>query len=308
VKRILLTGSTGFIGRHCLPLLVAHGYEVHAVSSKARGEKSPDVYWHQADLLDECQAAALINKVQPSHLLHLAWYAVPKNYWNSSENLRWVRASLSLLQEFAKHNGERVVMAGTCAEYDWSYGYCSETLTPLAPSTLYGVCKHSLQSILDAFSKQTELSAAWGRIFFLYGPHENPDRLISSVIRNLLHGLPAPCSHGNQVRDFLYVVDAASAFVALLQSNIQGAVNIGSGVPISLKNIIYKIGEKIGRSDLIRLGEIASSLNDPPFLVANIQRLKVQVGWNARYSLDMGLDQTIQWGKDNLSLIVNDRR
>ncbi len=300
MNKVFITGSNGFIGRHCLPLLVARGYEVHAVSSSATNGNSPNVYFHQADLLNEGNIQALMTEVQPSHLLHLAWYSVPGKYWTSTENVRWVQASLGLLQAFTLTGGRRAVMAGSCAEYDWRYGYCSEQVTPLLPITLYGVCKHSLQNILDAFARETGVSVAWGRIFFLYGPHEHPDRLISSVIRSLLNGKPARCSHGNQVRDFLYVEDVAGAFVALLESNVEGAVNIASGRPIALKDIIHNIGEKLGREDLIRLGALPASVNEPHLLVADVNRLRNEVGWQPRYSLDKGLEQTITWWKSHL--------
>lgn len=299
MKRVLLTGATGFIGRHCLPSLVARGYEVHAVSSKAQRENAPDVHWHQADLLDSTQIAELVTRVQPSHLLHLAWFAVPGKYWTSPENLRWVQASLDLLQAFASCGGQRVVSAGTCAEYDWEYGYCSEEVTPLAPSTLYGVCKHSLQIMLDAFAKQTGLSAAWGRIFFLYGPHEYPNRLVASVIRSLLQGEPARCSHGNQIRDFLYVQDTAEAFVALLESETTGPVNIASGRPITLKEVVFQIAEKLDRQGLVHLNAVPAPAGEPRLLVADVNRLTSEVGWSPKYDLRAGLESTIEWWQQN---------
>jgi nucleoside-diphosphate-sugar epimerase len=174
MKKVLLTGANGFIGRHCLTLLQAKGYEVHAVSRRTGvllvNEIDSNVYWHQADLLDPQNTEDLLKEVKPTHLLHLAWYTVPREYWTSSENLRWVQGSLALFQSFMKYGGERAVVAGTCAEYDWGSDCCSETTTALAPKTLYGNCKHALQLILSAFSAQQELSLAWGRIFFLYGP------------------------------------------------------------------------------------------------------------------------------------------
>jgi nucleoside-diphosphate-sugar epimerase len=226
MKRVLITGATGFIGRHCLPTLLASGYEVHTASTRATSANLPDVHVHQADLLEPAQVAALLANVQPSHLLHLAWYTQPGSYWTSLENIRWVQASLDLLQTFVAHGGQRVVMAGSCAEYDLSYGYCAERITPLRPTTMYGKAKHALQLLEDAFAEQTQISAAWGRLFFLYGPHEYPERLVAAVIRALLQKQPARCSHGNQIRDFLYVQDAANAFVALLESDVRGAVNI----------------------------------------------------------------------------------
>lgn len=301
MNKVLLTGATGFIGRHCLSSLLANGYEVHAVSCRPRPEDPSGVRWHQADLLNPARVSELMADVRPSHLLHLAWFAVPGKYWTSPENLRWVQASIDLLRGFARHGGRRVVMAGTCAEYDWRYGYCAERVTPLAPSTLYGTCKHSLQLMSDAFAQQAELDAAWGRIFFLYGPHENPNRLVASVVRAVLSGEPAPCSHGNQLRDFLYVQDVADAFVALLNSGVSGAVNIGSGRPVALKDIIYKIAGKVERQDLIQLGALTAPANEPPMLVADVRRLSNEVGWSPGYDLDLGLEQTIAWWKNHVS-------
>src|SRR5712692_3556187 len=139
MTRILLTGASGFLGRHCLQQLAERGHEVHAISSKAlraNQQLAPQVQWHRADLLDTAQTASLLSAVKPSHLLHLAWYTVPGKYWTSIENFNWVQASLNLLQLFAEHGGERVVMAGTCAEYDWTNGWCSEETTPLRPTTV----------------------------------------------------------------------------------------------------------------------------------------------------------------------------
>jgi nucleoside-diphosphate-sugar epimerase len=297
MKRVLITGATGFIGQHCPPLLVARGYEVHAVSSRKIIANESNIHWHQIDLLNFPQMAALIAEVQPSHLLHVAWYTVPGKYWTSTENLRWVQASIGLLQEFVRHGGQRVVMAGTCAEYDWRYGYCSEAVTPLAPTTLYGICKHSLQLMLAAFSRQAGLSTAWGRIFFLFGPHEHPDRLVAYVIRSLLRGEPARCSHGRQIRDFLHVQDVANAFVALLESGVSRPVNIASGQPVALRELIYEIAAKFNRDDLIQLGAVSTPPDEPPLLVADVRCLHDELGWTPKYDLDTGLEQTIDWWK-----------
>jgi nucleoside-diphosphate-sugar epimerase len=297
MKKILITGASGFIGRNCLRALLRLGYEVHAVCPDSLEEAYPAVKWHRADLLKLEEAKELVAGLKATHLLHFAWYAEPKKYWTSDENFKWVRASTELLKEFYSNGGHRAVMAGTCAEYDWGQGICSENTTPLLPTTVYGKCKHSLQGALADFSGKTGLSSAWGRIFFLYGPNEHPARLVSSVIISLLQGKPASCSYGNQIRDFLHVEDVASAFVALLESDVRGAVNIASGRPIALKEVICKIGEKLKQPKLIRLGDIPSPKDEPPLLVADVKRLKEEVGWAPKYDIDSGLDQTIKWWK-----------
>lgn len=298
MNRVLVTGPTGFIGRHCLPFLLEKGYEVHGVIPvEAIKPEFPDVQWHVANLLDTACIPSLLEKVKPSHLLHFAWVTTPGAYWTSAENLRWLQTSLELLRVFKSHGGRRVLMAGSCAEYDWRFGYCSENITPLSPDTLYGICKKSLSEILMSSASPEGWSAAWGRIFFLYGAHEHPSRLVPSVINALLDGKPALCTHGNQVRDFLYVEDVASAFAALLDSEVGGAVNIASGEPVTLKNIIYRIAGKLERPDLVQLDAISASASDVPLLIGDASRLKQDVGWSPRYDLDTGLEMTIDWWK-----------
>ena len=295
MKRILLTGATGFIGQQCLPLLLEQGYEVHAVSSKRFEEIKSEIYWHRVDLLDSVQISKWMSSVQPSHLLHFAWYLVPGKYATAPENVLWVQNGLELLRKFHECGGRRVVIAGSCFEYDWSYGYCSEFVTPRKPSTLYGICKNALQDLLDGYASEIGLSSAWGRIFFLYGPHEHPARLVPSVIRSLLRGDRARCTSGDQIRDYLHVQDVANAFVTLLESNIQGPVNIASGRPIALKDIIFKIADKLNGQDLIQLGALPTPENESPLVIGDVSRLFKEVGWRPKYDLNHGLDKTIDW-------------
>jgi nucleoside-diphosphate-sugar epimerase len=225
---------------------------------------------------------------------------MPGKYWTAEENFLWVQVSLELLRQFRECGGQRVVMAGTCAEYDWKYGYLSEFTTPKKPDSPYGICKNALQEMLASYSQVSGISSAWGRIFFLYGTYEHPNRLVSSVIRSLLKGESARCSHGNQIRDFLYVQDVADAFVAVLESDIVGAVNIASGQPIAIKDVVDKIAKKLDSLELIQLGAIPANANEAPFLVADVTRLSKEVGWLPKYNLESGLEQTINWWKEQI--------
>jgi len=302
MKKVLLTGAAGFIGRHTIQHLIEVDYEVHAVDCIAQPsfKQEPHIFWHQCNLLDTDQLKRLLLKVKPTHLLHFAWCTTPGEYWSSIENIRWVQTSLQLVMNFIEEGGKRAVLAGTCAEYDWTYGYCSEGITPIIPRTLYGICKNGLQEILSKFSKQTSISSAWGRIFFLYGPYEAKIRLVPSVITSLLQDRPARCTHGNQIRDFLHVDDVASAFVSLLESNVEGPVNIASGRPIALKSIIYIIADLLGKKHLIELGVLPPPKDEPPFFVADVRKLNQQVGWKPKITLEAGLKSTIEWWEQNM--------
>ena len=297
--RVVLTAANGFIGRHCLVPLLERGYEVCAVSS--RPQVARDVDWRQVDLLNVSDVSTLMAAVRPTHLLHMAWVTTPGHYWTSPENLKWVAGSLHLLHEFRKNGGTRVVMAGSCAEYDWISGLCSEASTPLAPATLYGSCKHALQLVLEAFARETALSSAWGRIFFTYGPHEHRARLVPSIITPLLTGQPVECSDGLQARDFLFVQDVADAFVALLATNVSGAVNIASGRTVRIRDIALQLADRLGGHELIKFGARPSPRGEPPILAADVGRLRTEVGWTPRFPLDEGLDLSIRWWTQQLS-------
>jgi nucleoside-diphosphate-sugar epimerase len=222
---------------------------------------------------------------------------VPGKFWEARENVDWVRASLELLCAFADSGGKRIVAAGSCAEYDSAAGECLENLTPLLPRTLYGTSKFAFERLLLSSGEQTGLSSASGRIFFLYGPNEHRSRLVAYAIRSLLKGEPALCSEGKQILDFMHVEDAASAFVALLESDLQGPVNIGSGNPVSLRVVLEEIGRQLGRLDLIRFGANAG-VRDTARLWANVGRLDTELGWLPRYTLAGGITQTIEWWRN----------
>jgi len=296
MKNVLLTGASGFIGHHCIEPLLARGYEVHAVSTRAV-KQDKRVKWHQADLLQGGASKSLLAEVKPTHLLHLAWFVVPGKLITSPENFSWVRASMELVQEFAGQGGKRLTICGSGYEYDWNYGYCSEKLTPAAPNTVYGACKQALNVLVQSFAGQSSLSAAWGRVFFLYGPNEHPQRLVSSVILSLLKDEPAKCSHGRQIRDYMHVQDVADGLVALLDSEVTGAVNVSSGQATTLRDIVLTIGRVLERPDLIQLGAIPARANDTPLVVGENARLLNEVGWKQQFELEAGLRQTIDWWK-----------
>jgi nucleoside-diphosphate-sugar epimerase len=308
---VLVSGAGGFIGRWSVPRLIAGGYEVHAVAARAPGRELPaqlsGATIHHADLLREESVDALIQEVRPSHLLHFAWVATPGVYWTSPDNRRWLAASQHLLQSFLGNGGMRAVMAGTCAEYDWSrVGVCNERGSPLADEagaaiTPYAECKIAMQRALAAFGSVRHLSTAWGRIFFQFGPGEHPDRLVASVIMNLLSGREALCTHGRQIRSFLHVADLGSAFAALLDGVTEGPVNMGSPDRISVAGLLEEIALQIGRPELLRFGVRDAPPSEPPLLVPDVGRLYDEVGWRPRFALHDAIADTISWWRRQAS-------
>jgi len=295
--RVLITGTSGFIGRHTIGPLLVRGYEVvPTTSGTPPGDDRAGVHWCRADLLREADTERLIDEAQATHLLHLAWYYKPGTVYTSVENVRWVEATLRLLRQFVRSlDARRVVLAGTCAEYGASAEPANELLTPVAPATMYGHAKHATAALGRHVCESAGISMANGRVFFVFGPGEHPDRLVSSVARALLAGVEAPCSHGTQVRDFQLSVETAAALAALLDSEVQGPVNIGSGEQLSVREVVEYLGRLSGRSELLRLGAIPARPHEQQLIVPDLQRLVNEVGFRPRTSVAEGLELTFRW-------------
>jgi nucleoside-diphosphate-sugar epimerase len=292
-RRVLLTGASGFIGRHAIAPLLVRGFEVHAVARHPPPAAS-GVVPHAVDLLDPSVHARLIEAVRPTHWLHAAWDVTPGRYWNAPENLDWVAASLRLYRAFAAGGGTRMVGVGTCAEYDWSGGVLDEATTPLMPATLYGAAKHALHQILASAAGVDGISLAWGRVFFLYGPHESAGRLVPAVITALLRDEAALTGDATAVRDFMHVADVAEALVTVLDGLHEGGVNIATGVSLPMRDVVLEIAAQIGRPDLLRLGARPTPASEPARLTATASGLRI-LGFTPRFDLASGLAQTIAW-------------
>lgn len=297
--RVLLTGSTGFIGSHVARLLVGQGCDVHALvrerSDLARiSDIVPLLHLVRGDLL-ACDGLQMkLERVRPEICIHLAWYTVPGKYLTARENVRLLDASVNLASRLADLGCRRFVGMGTCLEYDLSAGYLSED-SPVKPSTLYGACKLAVQMVLEQLARTTGMEVAWLRLFYLYGPWEDERRLVPFVISSLLRDEVAKVTNGQQLRDYLHVEDVARAAWAVACSNLCGPVNLGSGAPVAVRDIVTRIGAVLGRPDLLAIGAVPSSVSEPMFICADNRRLTERTSWRPEYDLDQGLRHTVDW-------------
>ena len=282
--RVLLTGATGFVGRYVARELERQGIEYVGLQ---RGMTS-DHRSIQMDLLGTNELEELFQKLNPTHLIHVAWYAEHGKYWDSDLNLEWTSATKRLVEAFCASGGQHVVITGTCAEYDWANGYCVEDVTPLKPKSLYGICKDTTRRIIELVVEKHGVSMSWARIFFPYGPGEAPQRLIPSLFK-ALKGEALPFGvNGKSYRDLLHVEDAARAVLACAQSKFIGAVNVCSGRPVQICDVVNAIAI-ITSSDpniILELAPRTQEVNQ--FLVGANKNLQ-SLGWQQEIMLGQGL-------------------
>lgn len=297
MSRVLVTGGSGFVGLPTLARLVETGAEVHALTTRRSPPELPGVRWCAADLADAAAVEAVLDELRPERLLHLAWYVEHGRFWEAPENVVWVERSLRLLRAFARAGGQRALMLGTCAEYDWSVaeGPLHETVSPIGPLTLYGVAKDALRRVSCAYCELEGLELAWGRLFFVYGPRESPGRLVPSVIRALLAGERVPTTAGAQRRDFLHVDDLARAIVAVMEDPLVGPVNLARGQAVAVAEIVDQIALEIGRPELVQRGSLPDRPGEPELLLADVGRLRDEVGFVPCVSLAAGLADAVEY-------------
>lgn len=301
---IIVTGATGFVGRHCVAALKTSGWTVHGVSRHAGSTAGvPADHWSIGDLLEPAFRRALFEPKTPTALLHCAWITDHGDYWTHPDNARWQAASIDLFAAAARSGVRRLVGVGSCAEYNWSAlpadcGPLHEYRGPLVPDTPYGNAKLEVARWMDSFSGQEGCSTAWGRIFFPIGAHENPKRLVPSICKAVLSGEAVAIGPGDLCRDVMDVRDVARGFVRLLESDVTGAINIASGLPTTLAELAERISRLVDPAGTVQIGARPRRDLDPQRLIADVGRLNREVGFAPAIDLNASLANALQWWAD----------
>jgi dTDP-6-deoxy-L-talose 4-dehydrogenase (NAD+) len=269
MKRILLTGATGFVGYQVAQQLLEKGHDLTCViraGSQNRLDGLPVETVTTKDLFSETPKWWQRTCAGMDTVIHLAWYAEPGNYLSSERNLDCLSGTLSLARGASQAGIRRLVGVGTCFEYDLREGHVSVD-TPLAPKTIYAATKAAAGTTLSVFLLQAGVEFLWARLFYLYGPREDPRRLVPYLHSCLETGKVAELGSGTAVKDYMDVRDAASILVDDALSFRQGATNISSGIGISIRALAEQIADDYGRRDLLRFGAREDNPSDPPIVV-----------------------------------------
>jgi nucleoside-diphosphate-sugar epimerase len=294
--RVVVSGASGFIGSQVARLLRSSG---HAVMSLV-GRRIAGF-----DLFTKNGRRLVTNTTRPEAFVHCAWCVDPKTYLTDLANVDHMRSTLELAEMLDDAGCKRFIGLGSCLEYGISctadledrrkegiYTKLSEG-APLAPASLYAAMKLATGLALTNTS-YGGMKTAWARCFYVYGPGEHPSRLVPSVINKLSKNEEALCTSGKQVRDVLHVEDMASAICAILESDLEGVVNVGSGTPVTVAEIAKMISGFLYKPKLVRLGALPDALGHPEYRCADNKRL-LSTGWQPKWSLGIGIADTIDW-------------
>lgn len=301
MNSVLVTGASGFVGRHVVAALAVAGYDVHAITRSAPSlmDALPSgVRWHPADIHDQAAIGAVMESVRPQCLVHAAWVTTPGRYWTDPVNRSWVSSSESLFRKFAESGGRRLVVAGTSAEYDWNSPQpLDEQESALQPASIYGEMKNELRTNLQSWAPTVGVSWAWARLFNVFGPHEKRERLVPRTICGLLSGERMTFSRSGIVRDFLHVHDAANAFVSIMKSEFVGPINVASGEGVAIRELVTTIADCVSSRQLVTFEETDTGADQPEVVVGSCRLLRDMTDWRPQQGWREGLRQTCEWWK-----------
>jgi nucleoside-diphosphate-sugar epimerase len=275
--KILVTGATGFIGRNLIPLLVSKGIPVVATSTNLK--KAKTFNWFSQVEYIEYQIKSIEPKdlytyfQKPTHLIHLAWEGLPNyskpfhyetNLWND----------YSFLKNIITHGLNHVTITGTCFEYGKQEGELVETQFT-DPQNAYALAKDTLRKMLSDLSVTHPFQLKWARLFYMYGDGQSPNSLLAQLDHAIDQGLTTfNMSQGDQTRDYLPIEQVCNHLIKITQqSKITGIINLCSGTPISVYELVEQHLQKRKTQINLNRGYYPYSPHEPKHFWGNNQKL-----------------------------------
>lgn len=247
--RVMVTGATGFVGRHVVSELLACGHSVVGVARDIkRASEMPwfeDIDFIECDL-HESFKSLLQEGSLPDVIIHLAWSGLPnyRDFFHVGKNLP---GDLAFLEAAVNSGVPHLVVAGTCLEYGMQDGLLTEDMET-HPTTVYGFSKDTLRKSLQFLRNERPYTLQWMRLFYMYGEGQNKNSLLAQLDSAIDEGLTEfNMSMGDQLRDYLPIEEVAKNFsIVINHPNCQGVINCCSGVPISVFDLVQQHCRKRG--------------------------------------------------------------
>lgn len=294
---VLVTGASGFLGRHLVSRLLAEGARVHAVSRRSRGEVAgaEGASWHAADLADADAVAALVAAVRPRVVFHLASHVA------GSRDLELVLPTFHANLASTVHLLTAVARQGGCRSFVQA-GSLEESRGDV-PASPYAAAKLAASAYAEMFAALYAVPAVVARIFMVYGPGQ-PDlrKLVPYVATSLLRGAAPRLSSGTRPVDWIYVDDVVEGLLRLgRRSDLGGRhVDLGSGELVTVAEVVSRLFQIVGQDRAPDFG----SLEDRPreqVRSADVAATAALLGWRPATDLDAGLAATVEWYRRELA-------
>lgn len=274
--RVLITGASGFVGRHTARAMERAGVRVVLTS---RQSQPPYI---AADLARVTTKEDFLERFgEIDYLIHLAWDGLP-NYRSLHHFDQQLPLSFRFVQAAVEAGVGSVLVSGTCFEYGKCSGPVSEDL-PCMPTNAYGLAKHSLYMQLNLLKESLPFNLTWARLFYVYGADQGERSLYSSLQKCIRDGTPSfAMSGGEQLRDFLPIEQAAEVLAALVLADRDiGPINVCSGKPRSVRSQVERWIADARVELALELGALPYSPNEPFAFWGNPSRLIELLGEDA---------------------------
>ncbi len=279
MKKILVTGATGFVGNYVVKELLANNYKVIATSSNE--SKARAVSWFPLVKYVPLNLRDFKNSVNyyryfdnPDALIHLAWQGLPnyKASFHIEENLP---VHYSFLNNLIKNGLSDITITGTCLEYGMHEGCLSEDMET-TPANAYAIAKDSLRKKLEQLQSEITFKLKWIRLFYMYGAGQSPNSLLSQLDKALANKEAVfNMSGGEQQRDYLPIEAVAENIVKVaLQNNVTGVINCSSGKPVTIKAFVDKYLEQKQQHIKLNLGYYPYTDYEPMHFWGDNKKLK----------------------------------
>jgi dTDP-6-deoxy-L-talose 4-dehydrogenase (NAD+) len=271
VKKVLLTGATGFVGMNILHELANRGVVVTPVVRSGTEHllnkfdniskiiSVDDVFKENSDWWADISSNSDI-------FIHSAWYTKTHDYLISKQNINCQLGTMNIARGLAQSGIKKFVGIGTCFEYEFASDFISVD-TPLKPGSPYASAKAATFLALLKMTHDEKIDFAWCRLFYLYGENESESRLYSYILSQIKKNKKIELSSGEQIRDFMHVRTAAERVVAVALGNMVGPINVCSGIPITVKEFAMNVADQFGARSLLDFGAKGKKFTDPPRIV-----------------------------------------
>lgn len=278
MKKIILTGATGLVGRPLLEKL-KDNYEILAISRKKR--KDNNIIWIQDDLANiKEETLSKIKTFKADSFIHLGWESTGN--FNSNINYLFLSNSIRLLNSFLESGGEHVTIAGTYAEYANSDTPLTE-LSKIFGNNKYSDSKIKLHEIIKKMIENSKVNLTWTRFFSVFGKETTPNRLLSYVDQCIKNNSEVIINHSQLIRDYIYNKDVARALLFLTQNQIPGDFNISTGKGITIGDFISSYCKII--YDIENITLLHKETNSPQVVIGNNTKI-LNTGFKLAYNLN----------------------